>query len=144
MALYLGYEGDEESGASSCSLQQYASPHRTVGINLDRERCGLPWTTNNSERFIICSVPQNDYKFIADLKIRKSPNNRMVLEPKFVDYGSIHPTPDGHTHQVHHGVSGPRSALLSPLDDEDVTANASAGPKMTQGEFKSLLEFVFA
>lgn len=59
----------------------------------------------------------------------------MVLEPKFVDYGSIHPTPDGHTHQVHHGVSGPRSALLSPLDDEDV-ANASAGPKMTQGEFK--------
>ncbi|XP_048524884.1 uncharacterized protein LOC125505323 isoform X5 [Dendroctonus ponderosae] len=70
--------------------------------------------------------------------------HEMVLEPKFVDYGSIHPTPDGHTHQVHHGVSGPRSALLSPLDDEDVTANASAGPKMTQGEFKSLLEFVFA
>uniref|UniRef100_A0AAR5QI07 Sphingomyelin synthase-like domain-containing protein n=1 Tax=Dendroctonus ponderosae TaxID=77166 RepID=A0AAR5QI07_DENPD len=77
----------------------------------------------SSQYTLLDKVFRNNSRFI-----------RMVLEPKFVDYGSIHPTPDGHTHQVHHGVSGPRSALLSPLDDEDVTANASAGPKMTQGD----------
>lgn len=60
---------------------------------------------------------------------------RMVLEPKFIDYGSIHPTPDGHSHPGHHSVGGPRSALLPPLDDEDAAANSSAGPKMTQGKF---------
>ncbi|XP_030758093.1 phosphatidylcholine:ceramide cholinephosphotransferase 2-like [Sitophilus oryzae] len=60
----------------------------------------------------------------------------MVLEPKFVDYGSIHPTSDGHnTHPAHHGASlVGRSALLPPLDDADATPNTSNGAKMTQGD----------
>lgn len=67
----------------------------------------------------------------------------MVLEPKFIDYGSIHPTPDGHSHPGHHSVGGPRSALLPPLDDEDAAANSSAGPKMTQGLFAPFLSVCF-
>ncbi|KAF7283024.1 hypothetical protein GWI33_001581 [Rhynchophorus ferrugineus] len=63
-------------------------------------------------------------------------DREMVLEPKFVDYGSIHSTSDGHTHSAHHhgGNLGGRSALLPPLDDEDAAPNTSNGAKMTQGD----------
>ncbi|XP_060519262.1 phosphatidylcholine:ceramide cholinephosphotransferase 2-like isoform X2 [Cylas formicarius] len=59
-------------------------------------------------------------------------DGEMVLEPKFVDYGSIHPTTDSH-HQ-HNGILSPRSTLLPPLDDEDATPNTSNTNKMTQGD----------
>ncbi|KAJ8919916.1 hypothetical protein NQ315_006445 [Exocentrus adspersus] len=59
-----GYDGDDESGASSCSLQQYVRPF-SGGLN--PERCGLPWTTASSERFTLYTLPRNEYKFIEDL-----------------------------------------------------------------------------
>ncbi|CAH1122861.1 unnamed protein product [Ceutorhynchus assimilis] len=59
-------------------------------------------------------------------------DGEMVLEPKFVDYGSIHPTIDSHSHPAHHHGVG--SALLPNLDDEDAIPNTSKGTKMTQGD----------
>lgn len=60
----------------------------------------------------------------------------MVLEPKFVDYGSIHPTADVPQLQQHnssHALLSPRSVLsLPPLDDEE-PPNTSKGTNMTQG-----------
>lgn len=64
----------------------------------------------------------------------------MVLEPKFVDYGSIHPTTDVPQLQQHnssHALLSPRSVLsLPPLDDEEPPPNTSNGTKMTQGTTK--------
>uniref|UniRef100_V5GVX7 Uncharacterized protein n=1 Tax=Anoplophora glabripennis TaxID=217634 RepID=V5GVX7_ANOGL len=67
-------------------------------------------------------------------------DKEMVLEPKFVDYGSIHPTADvPHQHfQQHnssHALLSPRPVSLSlpPLEDEE-SPNTSNEGKMTQGE----------
>lgn len=66
---------------------------------------------------------------------------RMVLEPKFVDYGSIHPTADVPQLQQHnssHALLSPRSVhSVAPTDDEEAP-NTSKGVKMTQGEQKVL------
>ncbi|CAH1108387.1 unnamed protein product [Psylliodes chrysocephalus] len=62
-------------------------------------------------------------------------NGKMILEPKFVDYGSIHPTSTDVSHQVQqhsHGVLSPRTSTLLPIDDEP--ANTSHESKMTQGD----------
>lgn len=63
---------------------------------------------------------------------------RMVLEPKFVDYGSIHPTADVPQLQQHnssHALLSPRSVHSEvPVDDEELP-NTSKGAKMTQGKF---------
>ncbi|XP_018567811.1 phosphatidylcholine:ceramide cholinephosphotransferase 2 isoform X1 [Anoplophora glabripennis] len=67
-------------------------------------------------------------------------DKEMVLEPKFVDYGSIHPTADvPHQHfQQHnssHALLSPRPVSLSlpPLEDEE-SPNTSNEGKMTQGD----------
>ncbi|XP_068917852.1 phosphatidylcholine:ceramide cholinephosphotransferase 2-like isoform X4 [Tenebrio molitor] len=64
-------------------------------------------------------------------------DGEMVLEPKFVDYGSIHPTADVPQLQQHnssHALLSPRSVLsLPPLDDEE-PPNTSKGTNMTQGD----------
>ncbi|KAJ8919917.1 hypothetical protein NQ315_006446 [Exocentrus adspersus] len=61
----------------------------------------------------------------------------MVLEPKFVDYGSIHPTADVPHQQLNssHALLSPRSVSLSlpPLEDEELP-NTSNEAKMTQGD----------
>ncbi|KAG5885436.1 hypothetical protein JTB14_020772 [Gonioctena quinquepunctata] len=58
--------------------------------------------------------------------------DKMILEPKFVDYGSIHPT-SSDLPQLQHGVLNSRSVtLLPPVDDEP--PNTSNGSKMTQGD----------
>lgn len=61
----------------------------------------------------------------------------MVLEPKFVDYGSIHPTTDVPQLQQHnssHALLSPRSVhSLPPLDDEETSTSTSKGTNMTQG-----------
>lgn len=60
----------------------------------------------------------------------------MVLEPKFVDYGSIHSTADVPQLQQHnssHALLSPRSVHSeTPADDEELP-NTSRGAKMTQG-----------
>lgn len=66
----------------------------------------------------------------------------MVLEPKFVDYGSIHPTADVPQLQQHnssHALLSPRSVhSAAPADDEETEPpNTSKGTKMTQGEPKT-------
>lgn len=69
----------------------------------------------------------------------------MVLEPKFVDYGSIHPTADVPQLQQHnssHALLSPRSVhSVAPADDEE-PPNTSKVVKMTQGEFKNDLHYV--
>ncbi|XP_044258432.1 phosphatidylcholine:ceramide cholinephosphotransferase 2-like isoform X2 [Tribolium madens] len=105
------------------------------------DHCGVPWTTTSSEHFISYPVPHHQFNFIKDLKIRKrssqKQHERMVLEPKFVDYGSIHPTADVPQLQQHnssHALLSPRSVLsLPPLDDEE-PPNTSKGTNMTQGD----------
>ncbi|XP_057667125.1 phosphatidylcholine:ceramide cholinephosphotransferase 2-like isoform X2 [Diorhabda carinulata] len=64
-------------------------------------------------------------------------NGQMILEPKFVDYGSIHPTSadvSNNQAQQHnsHGVLNTRSSTLLPINDEP--ANTSNENKMTQGD----------
>lgn len=65
----------------------------------------------------------------------------MILEPKFVDYGSIHSTsPDvPQQHQNEHNTQcnsvskvNPSSVVLPLIDDED-TPNTSTKAKMVQG-----------
>ncbi|CAH0545741.1 unnamed protein product [Brassicogethes aeneus] len=56
----------------------------------------------------------------------------MVLEPKFVDYGSIHPTADVSQLQQH-ALLSPRSVSITPLNDEE-PPNTSARSIMTQGD----------
>ncbi|XP_050315832.1 phosphatidylcholine:ceramide cholinephosphotransferase 2-like [Anthonomus grandis grandis] len=66
----------------------------------------------------------------------------MVLEPKFVDYGTIHPTPEQHNHETNHGTVGPghhhrsnhHHHQLLEDDLETVPTNNSTGNKMTQGD----------
>lgn len=65
----------------------------------------------------------------------------MILEPKFVDYGSIHSTssevPQQHNEQYNlHGTkvnSHPRAVVL-PLTDDKNTPNTSTKTKMEQGK----------
>ncbi|XP_049819349.1 phosphatidylcholine:ceramide cholinephosphotransferase 2 isoform X3 [Aethina tumida] len=124
-----GYEGDDESCASSCSQHRVRPYMNTIST----ERCGLPWTTDSSERFVAYPVPQINYKFVDDLKIRKRKDvERMVLEPKFVDYGSIHPKADAPQLQQH-ALLSPRCVSIPPLDDEE-PPNTSTRTKMTQGD----------
>nr|XP_023025959.1 phosphatidylcholine:ceramide cholinephosphotransferase 2-like [Leptinotarsa decemlineata] len=57
---------------------------------------------------------------------------RMILEPKFVDYGSIHPT-SADLPQLQHGMLSSRSATLLPHADDELP-NTSKENKMTQGD----------
>ncbi|KAF7283027.1 hypothetical protein GWI33_001583 [Rhynchophorus ferrugineus] len=71
-----GYDGDDESGTSSCSLQQYPLPFQDREIHIDRERCGLPWTTQSSEHFLIYTLPQYEYNYVENLRTSKSGSER--------------------------------------------------------------------
>lgn len=83
--LSSGYDGDDESGAtsSSCSLQQYIRPYE-ISLNSgpsggELQNCDFTscWTTLSSEKCTVYSLPQNQYKFVEDLKIpRKQFNGR--------------------------------------------------------------------
>ncbi|XP_066260359.1 phosphatidylcholine:ceramide cholinephosphotransferase 2-like isoform X2 [Euwallacea similis] len=112
--------------SSGVSLDNGSGP----GMGSDRIR-DVPVKLNLETLKYIDDVPEenNNSERLQETEV----DGEMVLEPKFVDYGSIHPTPDGHPHG-HHGVNGPRSSLLPPLDDEDAAANTSSGTKMTQGD----------
>lgn len=69
----------------------------------------------------------------------------MVLEPKFVDYGSIHPTADVPQLQQHnssHALLSPRSNHAVVPADEEEPPNTSRGAKMTQGEPSKTFMFV--
>ncbi|CAG9815925.1 unnamed protein product [Phaedon cochleariae] len=63
----------------------------------------------------------------------------MILEPKFVDYGSIHTSAasaDGaiiSQHQHQNGLLSPRSAALLPAIDDELP-NTSSANKMAQGD----------
>lgn len=61
----------------------------------------------------------------------------MVLEPKFVDYGSIHATADVPQLQQHnssHALLSPRSVHSVPPGDDEDSPNTSKSAKMTQGK----------
>lgn len=84
--FFSGYEGDDESCASSCSQHRVRPYMNTIST----ERCGLPWTTDSSERFVAYPVPQINYKFVDDLKIRKRKDvERWVRPPPVTEINLI-------------------------------------------------------
>lgn len=64
----------------------------------------------------------------------------MVLEPKFVDYGSFHPTADVPQLQQHNSSRALLSPHTTPANAEE-KPNTSQGAKMTQGEL-IILDFL--
>lgn len=62
----------------------------------------------------------------------------MILEPKFVDYGSIHSTPSDVSQQQHNtqynNVTKVTTVVVSPEVDDDDNPNTSSETKMVQGK----------
>lgn len=142
--------GNEER-TSSGNANNNNVDNESVSVEVDdddKTKDGKDKTTDDNKNIVETSLtakqcnnrnsnPASDIDRI-DVVVADEIDGEMVLEPKFIDYGSIHPKADVpqliQQQNSSHALLSPRSVSLTPLDDEESPNTSSKGTNMSQGD----------